>query len=76
MSCRHRFMKIRYFGFLANSCKSKAILWIRRLMGIAIVILAFAKETIREKMYRLTGSDILRCPIVAREQRFFMLDCR
>jgi hypothetical protein len=27
-----------------------------------MVILAFAEETIREKMLRLTGSDILRCP--------------
>gem|GEM_PF-7014655 len=38
------------------------ILWIRRLMDKATVIISFAKETIREKMYRLTGSDILRCP--------------
>lgn len=58
----YRFMKIRYFGFLANNCKAKAILWIRRLMGKAMVILSFAEEIIREKMYRLTGSDILLCP--------------
>lgn len=58
----HRFMKIRYFGFLANSCKAKAILLIRRLIGKAIVFLSSAKETIREKMLRLTGNDILLCP--------------
>ncbi len=58
----HRFMKIRYFGFLANNCKAKAIQLIRRLIGKAIVILTNAKETIREKMLRLTGNDILRCP--------------
>jgi hypothetical protein len=58
----HRFMKIRYFGFLANNCKAKAILLIRRLIGKAVLIQAFAKETIREKMLRLTGNDILRCP--------------
>lgn len=58
----HRFMKIRYFGFLANNCKEKAIRWIRRLIGKVTVIISVAVETIREKMYRLTGSDILRCP--------------
>ena len=58
----HRFMKIRYFGFLANNCKAKTILWIRRLMGKVMAILSFAGETIREKMLRLTGNDILRCP--------------
>lgn len=58
----HRFMKIRYFGFLANNCKAKAILLIRRLIGKVVLVLAVAKETIREKMLRLTGKDILRCP--------------
>lgn len=58
----HRFMKIRYFGFLANNCKAKAILLIRRLIGKAMVILSFPKESIREKMLRLTGNDILLCP--------------
>jgi len=58
----HRFMKIRYFGFLANTCKGKAVLLIRRLIGNSIEILSYAKETIREKMFRLTGRDILRCP--------------
>ena len=58
----HRFMKIRYFGFLANNCKAKAILLIRRLIGKAMVVFSLVKETIREKMLRLTGSDILRCP--------------
>ena len=58
----YRFMKIRYFGFLANNCKAKAILLIRRLIGKAMVILSYAGETIREKMFRLTGNDILRCP--------------
>jgi hypothetical protein len=33
-----RFMKIRYYGFLANSCKRKAVLLIRRLIGKAIEI--------------------------------------
>lgn len=58
----HRFMKIRYFGFLANNCKAKAILLIRRLIGKAMKVFSFAEETIREKMLRLTGNDILLCP--------------
>lgn len=58
----HRFMKIRYFGFLANNCKAKAMLLIRRLIGKTLLILSSAKETIREKMLRLTGNDILLCP--------------
>lgn len=58
----YRFMKIRYFGFLANNCKAKAILLIRRLIGKTMVIISLVKETIREKMLRLTGNDILRCP--------------
>lgn len=58
----HRFMKIRYFGFLANNCKAKAVLLIRRLIGKAMVVISFAKETIRQKMLRLTGNDVLLCP--------------
>ncbi|WP_286817427.1 hypothetical protein [Desulfobacter sp. UBA2225] len=55
-------MKIRYYGFLANICKGKAVLLIRRLIGKFMGIISFATETIREKMFRLTGRDILRCP--------------
>jgi hypothetical protein len=58
----HRFMKIRYFGFLANNCKAKAILLIRRLIGKAMKVLSFTEETIQEKMLRLTGNDVFLCP--------------
>jgi hypothetical protein len=58
----YRFMKIRYYGFLANAYKGKAVLLIRRLTGRFMKILSYAAETIREKMFRLTGRDILRCP--------------
>lgn len=57
-----RFMKIRYYGFLANSCKGKAVLLIRRLIGKAVKIRHVGPETIRERMLRLTGKDILLCP--------------
>ena len=58
----YRFMKIRYYGFLANASKRKAVLLIRRLIGRFVKILTYTAETIREKMFRLTGRDILRCP--------------
>ncbi len=55
-------MKIRYYGFLANACKKKAILLIRRLLGKDMKVKQFVKETIREKVLRLTGHDIQLCP--------------
>ena len=57
-----RFMKIRYYGFLANISRKKAVLLIRRLIGKYMEIKSFVKETIQEKVLRLTGRDILLCP--------------
>lgn len=57
-----RFMKIRYYGFLANACKKKAVLLIRRLIGKYMEVKRITGETVREKMLRLTGRDILLCP--------------
>jgi len=57
----NRFMKIRYYGFLANVNKRKAVLLIRRLIGVDMGVRVFVKETIQEKMLRLTGKDILLC---------------
>ncbi len=58
----YRFMKIRYYGFLANICKGKAVLLIRRLIGKAMEVLTYAEETVQEKVLRLTGRDIFLCP--------------
>jgi hypothetical protein len=58
----YRFMKIRYYGFLANAYKGKSVLLIRRLIGRFTEIITYVAETIRQKMLRLTGRDILRCP--------------
>jgi hypothetical protein len=52
----------RYYGFLANINKKKAVLLIRRLIGVDMGVRVFVKETIQEKMLRLTGRDILLCP--------------
>ena len=57
-----RFMKIRYYGFLANTCKRKAVLLIRRLIGVDMAVKVYLQENIQEKMLRLTGRDILLCP--------------
>lgn len=57
-----RFMKIRYYGFLANICKNKSVLLIRRLIGKAMDVGIALKETARERLLRLTGRDILLCP--------------
>ena len=57
-----RFQKIRYYGFLANVCKRKAVLLIRRLIGKAMDVQQFINETLEEKVLRLTGRDILLCP--------------
>jgi len=57
-----RFMKIRYYGFLANICKRKSILLIRRLIGKDMEIKLFIQETLEEKVLRITGKDITLCP--------------
>ena len=57
-----RFMKIRYYGFLANICKKKCVLLIRRLIGKYMEVRTFVRETTQEKVFRLTGRDILLCP--------------
>ena len=58
----YRFMKIRYYGFLANRIRRKSILLIRRLIGIAVELTPLIKETLQEKILRITGKDIYLCP--------------
>ncbi len=58
----YRFMKIRYYGFVANKIRRKSILLIRRLIGIAMEIEFFIKESLQEKILRITGKDIYLCP--------------
>ena len=57
-----RFMKIRYFGFLANCNRKKSVLWISRLLGKELRFTKPIKESIAEMMLRLTGKDITLCP--------------
>ena len=56
------FMKIRYFGFLANINKKEAIPIIRELIGSSRTPPEKRTETVVEMMLRLTGQNILCCP--------------
>jgi hypothetical protein len=56
------FMKIRYFGFLANTNKKQTIALIRRLINSKAELQQKTNETIEEMMLRLTGTDITCCP--------------
>jgi putative transposase/transposase-like zinc-binding protein len=55
------FMKIRYFGFLANINKNQAIPLIRRLIGSGKELPEKQSETTIEMLLRLTGKDITVC---------------
>jgi Putative transposase/Transposase zinc-binding domain len=66
-----RFMKIRYYGFLANIHKKKAVLLIHRLIGKYMEHKIFIKETLQEKVLRLTGKDIFLCPHCQKGQMIY-----
>ena len=56
------FMRIRFFGFLANACKTKNVTTIRKLLSYAPVE-EEQKTDVRTLMLELTGNDITLCPI-------------
>ena len=56
-----RFMRIRFFGFLANSCKDKNISKIRKLLSYEPVEENHKKD-ICSLMLELTGNNITLCP--------------
>lgn len=56
------FMKIRYFGFLSHTNKSKQIPLIRKLIDPDADSPEKISETVCEMMLRLTGKDITCCP--------------
>lgn len=56
------FMKIRYFGFLANVKKKEHIRLIRQLIGVVIKVPEKVKETVQQIMLRVVGIDITCCP--------------
>jgi len=56
------FMKIRYFGFLANTNKKKCVPLLRKLIDPSAQVPEIITETVQEMMLRLTGEDITCCP--------------
>lgn len=58
----HKFMKIRYFGFLSHRNKKYAVKLIRQLIDPDASLLQKTEETYLEVMQRLTGQDLLCCP--------------
>ncbi len=58
----HKFMKIRYFGFLSHRNKKQAIRLIRKLIDPDAKTPQKIEETYLEMMHRLTGHDLLCCP--------------
>jgi hypothetical protein len=56
------FMRIRYFGYLSNISKSKAIPLIRQSLGQSPQLPEKIELSVKEMMLELTGIDITRCP--------------
>ena len=57
------FMKIRYYGFLANRYKAKNIKTIRHLIGQEEPMYEKQTESAQEILLRITGEDITVCPV-------------
>ena len=57
------FMKIRYYGFLANRNKREKVGHLRQKMGLSPQIPEKAEKPVREMMLELTGNDINLCPV-------------
>lgn len=57
-----RFMKIRYYGFLAHTNKKASIPLLRQLIDPDAECIEKITETVQEMMIRLTGVDIVLCP--------------
>jgi hypothetical protein len=60
------FMRIRHYGFLANSCKKQALAKCRQLLGQPPEAPQTPEKTTAQKMLELTGRDITLCPACRR----------
>ena len=56
------FVRIRYYGFLANRHRSENLCTIRRLLGISTPMMKTDMLPLEEMMQKLTGIDITLCP--------------
>ena len=66
------FMKIRYFGFLANTNKKTCIPLLRNLIDPTAQCPESVAETLQEMMLRLTGIDISLCPQCGKGKMVYM----
>lgn len=57
------FMRIRYYGFLANRCKRENLKKCRKLLGEPQPPQLIEIKTVREIMLEKTGNDIAKCPV-------------
>jgi hypothetical protein len=62
------FMKIRYFGFLANTNKNKCIPLVRKFIDPTAQLPEKITETAQEMILRLTGEDLACCPQCQKEK--------
>lgn len=57
------FMRVRHYGLLANRCRADKLARCRKLLGVQLPEKAPADaESCVERILRLTGLDVLRCP--------------
>ena len=57
------FCKIRYYGIIANKIKKNNLILVSKLLKINLKSLQKKNETWQEQLLRLTGFDVLKCPI-------------
>ena len=57
-----KFMRIRYFGFLANRSKKQNLKRCRELLGLSPQLPESTEKTTQELMLQLTGIDLNICP--------------
>jgi len=61
-----RFVRIRHYGWLANSARQRLLPTVREVLGLsatrASAPLAVAPDTWEATLLRLTGKDVTRCP--------------
>ena len=68
------FMKIRYFGFLANTNKRECIPLVQQLINPDLKVTEKLTETIQEMMMRLTGTDLSLCPECGKGKMVYLKD--
>ncbi|MCP4761872.1 MAG: hypothetical protein GY870_08820, partial [archaeon] len=57
------FIRIRYYGFLANRYKKENVKICRLLLGLSEELPELTNKSIAELMLKLTGKDILICQV-------------